>query len=96
MSTTFLSRRARLRALATSEQQANKIKQTNAKTSDQEASCAAKEPVTLSSTYSRVVKKKISIRLDADVLAWFQQKSGKYQTLINWVCREYMARHRLP
>ena len=40
--------------------------------------------------YYRPRKKQISIRMDADVLAWFQSQSGKYQRLINKACRLYM------
>lgn len=36
----------------------------------------------------------ISIRLDADVLAWFKEKGVPYQTLINGVLRNYMEHHR--
>jgi len=36
----------------------------------------------------------ISIRLDADVLAWFKEKNIPYQTLINGVLRNYMEHHR--
>lgn len=39
--------------------------------------------------FYKPIKKQISIRLDADVLDWFQQR-GKYQALINQLCRNYM------
>lgn len=42
--------------------------------------------------YFRPKKKQISIRMDADVLAWFQSQPGKYQQLINKACREFMER----
>ncbi len=38
----------------------------------------------------RPKKKQISIRLDCDVLEWFQSIPGKYQQHINRVCRAYM------
>lgn len=38
----------------------------------------------------RAKKKQISIRMDADVLAWYQAQPGKYQQLINKACRAYM------
>ncbi len=43
----------------------------------------------------RPVKRQVTIRLDADVIAWFQA-AGKqnYQTRINEALRDYMARHR--
>ncbi len=43
--------------------------------------------------FYRPVKKAISLRLDADVLAWFKERSEKYQSKINEVLREYMRRH---
>jgi len=46
------------------------------------------EPVDLD--YFRPKKKQISIRIDADVLAWFQAQPGKYQQLINKACRQFM------
>lgn len=36
----------------------------------------------------------ISIRLDADVLAWFKDKDIPYQTFINGVLRNYMEHHK--
>lgn len=41
-------------------------------------------------TYFRPKKKQISIRMDADILAWFQAQPGKYQQLINKACRLYI------
>jgi uncharacterized protein (DUF4415 family) len=43
--------------------------------------------------FYRPVKKAISLRLDADVLAWFKAHNEKYQSKINEVLREYMRRH---
>jgi len=43
--------------------------------------------------FYRPVKKAISLRLDADVLTWFKERSEKYQSKINEVLREYMRRH---
>lgn len=43
--------------------------------------------------FYRPVKKAISLRLDADVLAWFKTRGEKYQSKINEVLREYMRRH---
>lgn len=41
----------------------------------------------------RPVKQPITIRLDADVLAWFKQNTeGSYQAEINRVLREHVAR----
>lgn len=43
--------------------------------------------------FYRPIKKSISIRLDADVIAWFQSLGGKYQSQINAVLRDYMQDH---
>jgi len=42
----------------------------------------------------RPFKKPVAMRLDADVLDWFQRQGPGYQTRINSVLREYMAQHR--
>jgi len=44
--------------------------------------------------FYRPVKKAISIRMDADVLAWLKSQSEKYQQLINYICRQYYLQHR--
>ena len=44
--------------------------------------------------FYRPIKKAISLRLDADVLAWFKARSAKYQSKINEVLRDYMRRHQ--
>ena len=44
----------------------------------------------LDQDFYRPQKKQISIRMDADVLAWFQSQPGKYQQLMNKACRIYM------
>lgn len=43
-------------------------------------------------------KEKISLRLDADILAWFRGLGPRYQTRINAVLRAYyeQERHRRP
>ena len=41
--------------------------------------------------FYRPVKQPITIRIDADVLAWFKSKGGKYQVHINRVLRKYVA-----
>jgi uncharacterized protein (DUF4415 family) len=42
----------------------------------------------------RPVKQPVTMRLDADVLEWFRSHHAKgYQTRINAVLREYIARH---
>ena len=38
-------------------------------------------------------KKPVTLRLDADVLAWFKSKGKGYQTRINAVLRSYVKAH---
>lgn len=40
----------------------------------------------------RRTKQPISLRLDADVVDWFRDAGGKYQTRINDVLRDYVKR----
>lgn len=40
----------------------------------------------------RPVKKPITVRLDADVLAWFKKDGRRYQTRINLALRKVMER----
>jgi len=44
--------------------------------------------------FYRPVKKPITIRVDADVLAWFQAQEGPYQRRMNAALRDYMNRRR--
>ncbi len=43
--------------------------------------------------FYRPVKQSVTIRLDADVLAWFKAHGGKYQSAINQALREYVEQH---
>lgn len=43
--------------------------------------------------FYRPIKKPVSIRLDADILAWFKSYPH-YQTLINKICRLYMIKYQ--
>lgn len=46
--------------------------------------------------YYRPIKQQLTLRLDADVVAWFKRnaKEGRgYQTRINRALREYVERH---
>lgn len=54
------------------------------------ATDSKKETLSVDLDYFRPKKKQISIRIDADVLAWFQAQPGKYQQLINKACRHFM------
>jgi uncharacterized protein (DUF4415 family) len=40
--------------------------------------------------FYRPIKKLVSIRVDADVLAWFRSRGKKYQTYMNEVLRREM------
>ena len=42
--------------------------------------------------FYRPLKKPVTIRIDADVLAWFQKDGGRYQTRINLALRRVMER----
>jgi uncharacterized protein (DUF4415 family) len=45
--------------------------------------------------FYRPVKQLVSLRVDADVLAWFRARGAKYQTYMNQVLRREMERpHR--
>ena len=44
--------------------------------------------------FYRPVKEPISIRVDADVLAWFRAQGEKYQSRINDALRTYMVQHQ--
>ena len=44
--------------------------------------------------FYRPVKQPFSIRLDADVIAWFKASGDGYQTRINSALREYVIAHQ--
>jgi uncharacterized protein (DUF4415 family) len=44
--------------------------------------------------FYRPLKKPITLRLDADVLAWFKKDGRRYQTRINQALRKVMERER--
>jgi uncharacterized protein (DUF4415 family) len=46
----------------------------------------------LQGKWYRPVKQAVSIRLDADVLAWLKAKGSGYQTKVNRLLRERMLR----
>jgi uncharacterized protein (DUF4415 family) len=43
--------------------------------------------------FYRPIKRPLSLRLDSDVIAWFQRQGQGYQTRINSALREYVAAH---
>lgn len=42
----------------------------------------------------RPIKEQVTLRIDADLLAWFKQNEDKYQTAINAALREHVERQR--
>jgi uncharacterized protein (DUF4415 family) len=44
--------------------------------------------------FYRPIKQSVTMRLDADVLEWFKANSGKYQSRMNQVLREFMLSQR--
>jgi len=44
--------------------------------------------------FYRPIKQQVTLRIDADLLAWFRSQGGKYQSRINAALREYMDAHR--
>jgi uncharacterized protein (DUF4415 family) len=44
--------------------------------------------------FYRPVKRPLSLRLDADIIDWFQRQGQGYQTRMNSVLREYVEQHR--
>lgn len=42
----------------------------------------------------RPVKRPLSLRVDADVVDWFQRQGEGYQTRMNAALREYFEQHR--
>ena len=44
--------------------------------------------------YYKALKKPVTLRLDADVLAWFKKPGRGYQTRINRALRQVMAEER--
>jgi uncharacterized protein (DUF4415 family) len=50
-------------------------------------------PADLAGMY-KPVKKPVTLRLDADILSWFQRDGRGYQTRINEALREVMVKER--
>jgi len=48
----------------------------------------------VSGAFYRPVKRPLSLRVDADVIDWFQRQGQGYQTRMNSALREYVERHR--
>ena len=44
--------------------------------------------------FLRPIKRPLSLRVDADIVDWFQRQGQGYQTRMNSALREYVERHR--
>ena len=51
-----------------------------------------KLPLSVALQFYRPLKKPVTLRLDADVLAWFKRDGKRYQTRINAALRKVMER----
>jgi uncharacterized protein (DUF4415 family) len=49
-------------------------------------------PLSIALEYYRPLKKPVTLRLDADVLAWFKKDGRRYQTRINQALRKVMEK----
>lgn len=66
---------------------------------DSEIDTAEMPPITdwnnaVHGAFYRPVKRPLSLRVDADVVDWFQRQGQGYQTRMNSALREYVERHR--
>lgn len=44
--------------------------------------------------FYRPLKQQVTLRIDADILAWFRDQGGRYQSDINAALREFVKSHR--
>jgi uncharacterized protein (DUF4415 family) len=49
-------------------------------------------PLSVALEYYRPLKKPVTLRLDADVIAWFKKDGRRYQTRINSALRQIMEK----
>lgn len=66
---------------------------------DNEIDTAEMTPITdwshaVRGPFYRPIKRHLSLRVDADILDWFQRQGQGYQTRMNFALREYVERHR--
>jgi uncharacterized protein (DUF4415 family) len=86
---------AQKKTVAKGRKAAGKVKRMEAQAG--RGGAAAGRPGTLPEELSgmyKVVKKPVTLRLDADVLAWFQRGGRGYQTRINEALREVVSGER--
>ena len=62
------------------------------KTSSKQKAKRLNVPLSVALEYYRPLKKPVTLRLDADVLAWFKKDGRRYQTRINLALRKVMQR----
>jgi len=66
---------------------------------DSEIDTAEMPPITnwshaVRGPFYRPIKRPLSLRVDADIIDWFQRQGQGYQTRMNGALREYVERHR--
>jgi uncharacterized protein (DUF4415 family) len=62
------------------------------KTSSKQKAKRLNVPLGVALEYYRPLKKPVTLRLDADVIAWFKKDGRRYQTRINAALRKVMER----
>ncbi len=67
--------------------------------SDSEIDCTEMPSITdwsnaVRGPFYRPIKRRLSLRVDADVLDWFQRQEQGYQTRVNSALREYSETHQ--
>lgn len=62
------------------------------KTSSKQKAKRLNVPLSIALEYYRPLKKPVTLRLDADVLAWFKKDGRRYQTRINQALRKVMEK----
>jgi len=62
------------------------------KTSSKQKAKRLDVPLGVALEYYRPLKKPVTLRLDADVLAWFKKDGRRYQTRINQALRKVMEK----
>ncbi len=82
--------------MRTAKQRANELKRLAALRDDDIDTSDIPEQVDWSKAvvgkFYRPVKKQVTLRIDADVLAWFKAQGGKYQSAVNAALREHVAK----
>ena len=66
---------------------------------DSEIDTTGMPPITdwshaVSGPFYRPINRPLSLRVEADILDWFQRQGQGHQTLMNFALREYVEGHR--